>query len=505
MTVFVQDKCGNPLPPTKRCGHVRILLKENKAKVVCRRPFTILLLYDVSPKNERYILGIDPGRTNIGLAVINEKGEAVASVTVETRNHKIPGLMRDRAAYRRKHRSRGRRCVRQRRAIRAGTVLERGKIARLLPHFKKPVICNTIRNKESKFCNRRRPEGWLTPTANQLMETHVNLVKKMMSLVPITDVVLEVNKFAFMAMENPGIKRWQYQKGPLYGYDGVEEAIFEQQKGHCIFCNKPIEEYHHIVEVSEGGSESLLNRAGVCGGHHHLVHTDIVWKEALIEKKNGLNKKYGALGILNQIFPKLIRELEKLYPGHVYVTDGYSTKCFRDDHYIDKDHHLDAYCIACSVLEDPVVQPPEDSLKIMQFRRHDRMACHQENVDRKYLLDGEVVCKNRHKRKKQMTDSLEEFREKHGDAEVSRLTVFKQGPTYKDMDRIMGGAVMQYTPKLSKKDVAKGKVPYSIIFVMQKPDGKHNGKPDYYVSTEGRKYTASRCKLLRKNNGLVFV
>lgn len=47
-------------------------------------------------------------------------------------------------------------------------------------------------------------------------KTHLNGLKNRMKRLPITDAVIELNKFAFMAMDNPDIKRWQYQQGPLY-------------------------------------------------------------------------------------------------------------------------------------------------------------------------------------------------------------------------------------------------------------------------------------------------
>lgn len=43
-TVYVLNKDGKPLMPTTRCGHVRHLLKEQKARVVTSKPFTILRL-----------------------------------------------------------------------------------------------------------------------------------------------------------------------------------------------------------------------------------------------------------------------------------------------------------------------------------------------------------------------------------------------------------------------------------------------------------------------------
>ena len=105
-TVYVLSKTGKPLMPTTRCGHVRILLKQKKARVVNLKPFTIQLLYDCKEGTQPIVLGIDPGRTNIGLsAVRKDTGEPVFTAQMETRNKEIPKLMRDRKAFRQKHRT----------------------------------------------------------------------------------------------------------------------------------------------------------------------------------------------------------------------------------------------------------------------------------------------------------------------------------------------------------------------------------------------------------------
>ena len=44
--VYVLDMNGQPLMPTCRYGKVRKLLKQNKAKVIKKCPFTIKLLYE---------------------------------------------------------------------------------------------------------------------------------------------------------------------------------------------------------------------------------------------------------------------------------------------------------------------------------------------------------------------------------------------------------------------------------------------------------------------------
>lgn len=509
-TVYVLSKTGKPLMPTTRCGHVRILLKQKKARVVNLKPFTIQLLYDCKEGTQPIVLGIDPGRTNIGLsAVRKDTGEPVFTAQMETRNKEIPKLMRDRKTFRQKHRSCGRRKVRQRRACAHNTNSPKcakqetaqndsvskqaqkvGVIKRRLPGCEKPVLCIGIKNKEARFNNRLRQKGWLTPTANHLLQSHINVVNKVRRLLPITDVGLEINKFAFMALDNPHIQKWMYQRGPIKGYGGVEEAVFMQQGGHCIFCKNEIANFHHIVPQSKRGSNTIRNIVGLCTMHHDLVHKDSTWEQKLKTKKQGMNKKYGALSVLNQIIPKLCDSLSAEFSEHFYVTDGRSTKAFRDAYNIKKDHYLDAFCIACNILSVEDVKVPCESnvFLILQFRRHDRRACHQERVDRKYYLNGKLVATNRHKAIEQMNDSLEEYVTNGGC--VDKLTAPKHPPLYRRKGRIMPGTVFLVGNKTK---------------VMIASQGTHNGVPNYYRFTDGSRATPKNCKSIYQNTGIVFV
>ena len=107
--VYVLNKDGKPLMATTRGGRVRYLLKEKKARVVSSTPFTIQLNYDTPDVTQDLILGIDPGRTNIGVAVVKEDGSCVFSAHLETRNKDVPVLMQKRAGFRRSHRTLDRR------------------------------------------------------------------------------------------------------------------------------------------------------------------------------------------------------------------------------------------------------------------------------------------------------------------------------------------------------------------------------------------------------------
>ena len=486
--VYVLSKDGKPLMPTTRCGHVRILLKTKKARVVQTVPFVIRLNYETEDIVQSLVIGMDPGRTNIGMAVVRENGECVFSAQVHTRNKRIPKLMKSRKQYRQAHRRLKRRCKRQRRAKRCGTVVKtnNGIIERILPGCKEPILCKSIRNKEARFNNRKRPVGWLTPTANQLLQTHYHAVQKVMAFLPIAEIVLELNRFAFMQMDNPKITRKQYQRGPLFEKGSVKAAVSEMQDGKCLLCKKPIEHYHHVMPRNKNGSNTLTNIVGLCAKHHEKVHTDSKVKERLLTKTAGLHKKYHALSVLNQIIPRLTIELSQLAPTS--VTTDKDTSDFRKDHGIEKDHHLDAYCIACSTLEKIKPQPPKEHHTMLQFRRHDRQACHQCNEKRIYMLDGKKVAVNRHKAFEQTDDSLEEYR-KQPNACVDRLKVKHIPPIYKRKDRIMPGAIFRVNGKRK---------------VMTASKGLHNGIPDYYTFADGTKATPKKCELLAYNQGLCF-
>lgn len=72
MLVYVLNKHGKPLMPCKP-RKARILLKQGKAKVIKRTPFTIQLLYGSSGYKQPVNLGVDAGSKTIGLSATTDK------------------------------------------------------------------------------------------------------------------------------------------------------------------------------------------------------------------------------------------------------------------------------------------------------------------------------------------------------------------------------------------------------------------------------------------------
>ncbi len=269
--VIVLNDKGCPLIPTRRYKHVRKLLISGQAVVVNMTPFTIKLLYPTSEPGSA-IAALDPGRTNIGVAVIKQNGDCVYRAIAETNNKDIPKRMMSRAAQRRLRRQRVRE-KKRRRAVKAKT-RKAEKFQRLLPGYDTPIECHDIKNAPAEFMNRKRPAGWLTPTANQALQMHISLINCLRKEINIKGVAVEVNRFAFAKMDDPSITGIDFQTGPLKGYDSVEDAVFELQYGHCLLCSGPIEHCHHIKPRHLGGSDNIENRAGLCNACHDLVHKD---------------------------------------------------------------------------------------------------------------------------------------------------------------------------------------------------------------------------------------
>lgn len=502
--IYVLGMDGRPQMPTTRRRHVQKLLNTGKARIAGHVPFTIQLLYKNDPVLQPVTLAVDPGRTNIGLAVLSLKGELLLSAVTETRNKEIAKLMQERRMHRRASRN-GERKARQRLAKKFGTVLKAGMAMRKLPRYAsdKFITCMYIKNTQSRFCNRKRPEGWLTPSANHLVETHIHLVHKIQKYLPVTDIAFEVNRFAFLLMEDPSVSGVDFQNGPLKGYNDLKDAVYDLQDGKCLMCGKPIEHYHHIVPRAEGGSNTIGNIAGLCKCCHDKVHKEAKYKGKLKSLKTGLDQRYGALSVLNQAIPFICKKLGETFgKEHVFYCTGRDTARLRRSYGYHKTkdnqlHEVDAWCIGMLALGIKPEALPDFSRthRIRQFRRQDRSLIRAQ-AERTYKMDGKTVARNRRKRMDQRNDSLEEWYQKQADlygrkeAERlrSQLKVIKSYRRYNDPDRVMPGTVFLFR---GKRYVLQGRITNGAYFKA--------------VWEPKKNIPARSCIILKQNEGLVFL
>lgn len=492
--IYVLASDGTPLMPTKRVGRVRHYLKNKEAIIVNYKPFTIKFIKDTNKYTQDITLGIDPGRTNIGLACINNNGQCLYSALVESNNKQVTKHMSERKTHRQTSR-RGERLRRQRRAIKNNTIISSIKKERILPGCEKPIIVKYIKNSKAKFNNRKRSNEWLNPTVNHLILTHINLVRKVQKILPITKIIIEVNKFDFQKLEDATISGTSYTKGTLSGFDSLEDYISFTQKNTCLLCKHKIEHYHHIIPKSKGGSDTHKNIAGLCNKCHDKAHKDSKYEIKLKSLKEGLLKKYSGSAIINTAMPYIIKELNNL-GLKVRTTYGYETKATRDKYLIPKYHDYDAYSIALKYLNLTSLKVPVlDSFSIKQYRRHNRAKIYAQR-ERTYKLDGIVVAKNRNKRTEQKTISLKEFRREflhtYGRTKynkmLGKLKVTKSTRRYKQKRDLSEGCVALYNKKR---------------FVVTGSSGA--GKYVRLLGLGTKDINIKNCKLLKKNEGLVYL
>lgn len=309
--VYVLNIDGQPLMPTTRHGKVKHLLKDGKAKVVKRCPFTIKLLYETPNCTQDLTLGVDTGSGAIGTAVSTDDGEIVYMSEVVVRND-ITDKMTQRAKYRRNRRSR------------------------------------KTRYRKARWLNRKNSikKDRFSPTMVSKLHSHVKEIEYIKSILPITTMVFETGTFDTYLMKNPSlvnenVRHWGYQKGTNYGFENTKAMVLNRDNYTCQYCKGKHKdsklEIHHIVFRSKHGSDEESNLITLCHTCHKALHSGKI--SLKLEGKVKGNLKYATQ--MNSIRKQLFR----IYPEAI-ETFGYITKANRLKLGVDKEHFYDACVIA---------------------------------------------------------------------------------------------------------------------------------------------------------------
>lgn len=314
--VYVLSKDGRPLMPTDRCGKVRRLLKDGKARVVKSCPFTIRLLYKTTDRVQDLTLGVDTGSGTIGAAVSDSNGNIFYQSKVIVRND-IAVNMTQRAKYRRNRRNR------------------------------------KTRYRKARWLNRKnsKKRDRFSPTMVSKFDSHIREIEFVKSILPIKTLVFETGTFDphLLEMEGKAFNRhWGYQRGANYGFENTRAMVLNRDGYTCQYCRGKHKdsklEVHHIIFRSKGGSDEPENLITLC----HICHTALHDGE-IHPKFSG--KAKGTLKYATQM--NSIRcQLLKRYPEAI-ETFGYVTKGNRVLTPLPKDHNFDA-CIIASAGAIPV-------------------------------------------------------------------------------------------------------------------------------------------------------
>ena len=453
MLVFVLNKHGEPLMPCKP-RKARILLKEGKAKVVQRKPFTIQLKYGSWGTKQEVKLGIDPGAKHIGVCAKSDK-EILFTAEVTTRSREVTKNMFTRAMYRTLRRSH-RRDKRKRRAKQSGTVFTEKQYQ--FPGYEKTITAKLIKPSLCKFLNRKSDRS-LTPTANHLLESHKNIIRKIKKILPISEVILEYCSFDIHKLKNPEVKGVGYQNGTMKGSTNFTDYILSRDNHICKKCKKKKNvklQVHHITSRHNGGTDIPSNGLTLCEKCHSWVHKNeknYFW----IQNKFGSldNRFFQPTSLLNTIIPSFTKWLYSEFNQAVSLTFGYENKNKRRKWNLDKEHWIDAFCC---VSDKPLIKEPE-VFQYKQFRRHKRANINCQ-TERGYYLNKKMVAKNRNSRTGQDKPSIKDFTEK----QISRMVVKKAKRVYNKVTKFPSGSTVR-TNKGVKVVQGTGELGYSIKFI----------------------------------------
>jgi N6-L-threonylcarbamoyladenine synthase len=318
--------------PTTPCK-ARKLLKQGKAKVVKREPFTIQLLYATGETKQDITLGVDAGSKIIGLSATTGKQE-LFSAEVELRND-IVDLLSTRREFRRTRRNRLR--------------------------YRKPRFLNRVYSKN---------KGWLAPSVENKIQTHLKIISKIHEILPISKIIIEVASFDIQKIKNPDIEGEQYQQGEQWGFWNVREYVLWRDGYKCQGkkgCKNKILNVHHIESRKTGGN-SPSNLITLCESCHKDYHAG---KLKLNLKRGQSFKDASFMGIMRWTFYNRLKEIY----SNVKITYGYITKNTRIQNNLPKEHRIDALCIS----GNPNVKRLDYWYYIKQVRRHNRQI-HKANI-----------------------------------------------------------------------------------------------------------------------------
>jgi hypothetical protein len=306
MFVYVLNKKGKPLMPCKP-SVARLLLKEGKAKVKKRMPFTIKLVEDSTTFTQPITAGMDTGSKIIGSAAI-ANGDVIYQSEVKLRAD-VSKKMQQRAMYRRTRR--GSKC----------------------------------RYRPARWANRAsmRANGRLAPSIRSKVDSHLREKKQVEALLPITHWKVETASFDIHKITNPDVIGVNYQQGVQKDFYNVKAFVLHRDNYTCQSGRKVKHSdklhVHHVVFRSQGGTNAPSNLIVLC----EICHNDLHAGKFSLKEKQSKTKHATEMGIIKAILKKQWGFEE---------TFGYETKFKREVILgLAKTHYFDAVAICCEAGE----------------------------------------------------------------------------------------------------------------------------------------------------------
>ena len=308
-----------PCKPAK----ARRLLRDKKAKVVNRCPFTIKLSWDCEENVQEVTIGIDKGSHITGFSCIG-KGEILMSGEIHHRTD-IKDKMDKRRASRRNRRSR--------------------------KWYRPKRFLNRASSKRS---------GRLPPSIKAQSEEVIRVVRKIplpINLIVVEDVQVDIARLNKLSLQHK-----EYQQSNRLS-ENLRIATLMRDGYQCTQCEKKNIQLdaHHIIFKEHGGKDTISNLLTLCRSCHRKVH----------QGKLSLDVE-GASGFEDRIAQRTMQGKTYLYEKLSQIAKlskvfGYQTSEYRKSLDLPKRHDVDALCVA-TLTTGEVIPPNNENFYLVKFR-----------------------------------------------------------------------------------------------------------------------------------------
>ena len=307
--VYVINQNGHPLMPCKP-SKARKLLRDGRARVINRSPFTLKLRWNCEEQVQEVVVGIDRGSRTTGISCVGNK-QILFSGEIHHRQD-IKEKIKCRRANRRSRRSR--------------------------KWYRPARYLNRASSKRS---------GKLPPSIKAHTEEVIRVVKRIP--LPISAVVIEDVLVDIARLNNSHLQGSQHQD-PTRLDENLRVACLMRDGYICQQCGKQRVrlEAHHLIYRTHGGKDTLANLLTLCAACHRKLHEGEVTLEVM-----------GVSGHLDQIAQHSMQGKSFLYAAlgrHAPLSTlfGYQTATLRKARHLPKTHDADALCIATHGTDEEV-------------------------------------------------------------------------------------------------------------------------------------------------------
>jgi hypothetical protein len=247
--------------------------------------------------------------------------------------------------------------------------------------FRRNRRARKTRYRAPRFKNRihSKHKGWLAPSVEQKINTHIQLIKGVRKILPVTKVVIETAEFDMQRLKamlegKPLPVGVDYQLGEQYDFYNVRQYVLHRDGYQCRVCGakhgdkrKGAEAKFHIhhIESRKTGGNAPSNLIALCEICHSKYHDGKLELPETARKPRSM-RDAAFMGAMRKTLIERVRAL--LPDAEVSETHGYITKHHREKALLQKSHAADARCITGY----PMAKPLGCIYQQKAVRRHNR-------------------------------------------------------------------------------------------------------------------------------------